>query len=249
MSVPKAKKEAVLRGVLFYLSGEREGQAIKLRRDATLFGRDKGDVIINDTEISATHCQIQNINGQYHLFDMNSTNGTHVNGQRIIKCKLNSDDLIVIGKTTLKFSLEKESEVRHISTAYQSANQEAKENGQDAGKSAIMGTILDQELKKTKSTGMRLIVTYGDASNEVIDLLQQLVYIGRASSFGKFDQDSETSRKHLMIKINDLGEIFIEDLGSTNGSYLNGQKIQGMHKISSEDLVRVGTSTIRIVKT
>src|SRR5690606_30280909 len=115
------KPDKKLRGILYYLNGEREGQAIKLRRDATIFGRDKGDVLIPDTEVSATHCQIQCISGHYHLFDMNSTNGTHVNGQRIIKCKLKHGDLILVGRTTLRFQLEKESDVRHISTAYQSA--------------------------------------------------------------------------------------------------------------------------------
>jgi pSer/pThr/pTyr-binding forkhead associated (FHA) protein len=49
---------------------------VKLRRDATILGREKGDILIKDREISSTHCQIQFIEGVYHIFDMNSTNGT-----------------------------------------------------------------------------------------------------------------------------------------------------------------------------
>ncbi len=243
-----ANKEPILRGVLHYMNGEREGEAIKLRRDSTIFGRDKGDVLMGDTEVSATHCQIQNINGNFHLFDMNSTNGTHVNGQRIIKCKLNPGDLITIGKTTLKFSLEKETDVRHISTAYQSAQSDSRADVNATSKSAIMDTLMEQELKRTQTSGLRLSVQYRDGAKEVIELRQRLIYIGRASSFGRFDQDSEISRKHLLVKINDLGEIFVEDTGSTNGSFINGVKISGMHKVAPGDLIKVGTSNLTISK-
>jgi pSer/pThr/pTyr-binding forkhead associated (FHA) protein len=49
-----------------------------------------------------------------------------------------------------------------------------------------------------------------------------------------------------MVKVNDTGEIFIEDQGSTNGSFLNGKRITGMHLVGPQDEVRVGTSTLKI---
>ena len=73
-----------------------------------------------------------------------------------------------------------------------------------------------------------------------------MFFIGRASSFGKFEHDPEISRRHLLVKVNDTGEIFIEDKGSTNGSYLNGKRINGMHLVGPQDEIKVGTSTIRI---
>ena len=45
---------------------------------------------------------------------------------------------------------------------------------------------------------------------------------------------------------NDNGEIFIEDQGSTNGSYLNGKRITGMHLVRPQDEVKVGTSLLHI---
>ncbi|MBM4250904.1 MAG: FHA domain-containing protein [Deltaproteobacteria bacterium] len=230
-----------LRGVLHALSSTTPGEVIKLRRDATIFGREKGDIIVNDHEISSTHCQIQNINGSYHLFDMNSTNGTFVNNERVVKSKLNPGDTITIGQTSFRFELEQESRVRHISTIFKGRDQ----RGMTDTKVSLVDTLIEGELKGVQTGSIVLNVTYGDGSKDEIELNQRSFFIGRASSFAKFDQDPEMSRKHLLVKVNDSGEIFIEDQGSTNGSFLNGKRLQGMHIVRPTDEVRVGSVLIR----
>lgn len=232
--------EAEKRGILYVVTGNLD-DAVKLRQDATIFGREKGDVLIGDTEISASHCQVQKIDEEFHIFDMNSTNGTYVNNQRILKTKLNDGDLITIGKTTLRFRLEDESNVRHITTIFKTKKDGAAEN-----KNSLVDTLIENELRSTQSYQIILKIEYHDGNTELVELNQRLLYIGRASSFGRFEQDPEISRKHLMVKINDNGEVFIEDQGSTNGSYLNGKKISGMHPVSPDDEVRVGKSNLRI---
>lgn len=241
-----AKKDAAAgekRAVVHFLSGGPAQGTIKLRRDATIFGREKGDVILEDTEASSTHCQIQSINGVYHVFDMNSTNGTFVNNERIVKSKLAHNDVITIGQTSLRFSLEDESSVRHISTIFKSGQK----TGVD-GRSSLVDTLIESEHRQGRGRpqAMLLKVTYLDGKSEDIELDQKIVFIGRASSFGRFDQDPEISRKHLLIKLNDTGEVFIEDQGSTNGSFLNGKKITGMHLVRPKDVVKVGTSSMHI---
>lgn len=228
------------RGVLYSVKAGSE--AIKLRRDATIFGREKGDIIIEDHEISSTHCQIQNIGTDYHIFDMNSTNGTFLNNERIVKSKLKHGDIITIGQSSFKFQLEDESSVRHITTIFKSKDKKALNDS----KSSLVDTLIESELRSTQSSAIHLSIKYHDGTSDEVDLNQKTLFIGRASSFGKFEQDPEISRKHLMIKMNDTGEIFIEDQGSTNGSYLNGKKITGMHLVRPQDEVKVGTSMIKI---
>lgn len=230
------------RGVLYFLAKKGGDEAIKLRRDATIFGREKGDIIVQDHEISSTHCQIQNINGVYHIFDMNSTNGTFVNNERIVKAKLEHGDIVTIGQTSFRFQLEDESQVRHIATIFKSKD---KRSVQDS-KSSLVDTLIESELRSTQSHSLLLHVKYMDGTSDEIELNQRTLYIGRATSFGKFEQDPEISRKHLLIKINDTGEVFIEDQGSTNGSYLNGKRITGMHLVRPQDEVKVGTSLLKI---
>lgn len=231
-----------LRGVLHFVSQNGAKELVKLRRDATIFGREKGDVIIKDNEISSSHCQIQEIGDVYHIFDMNSTNGTYVNNERILKAKLVDGDIITIGQTTLKFSLQDESQVRHIKTVFRS--QEA--FGKSDNRSSLVDTLIENEFRTTQLYSLVINISYDDGKSEEIELNQRHLYIGRASSFGRFETDPEVSRKHLLIKINDTGEVFIEDQGSTNGTYLNGKKISGMHMIRPKDEIRVGSSRLAL---
>lgn len=242
---PKSKDNAnaVKRGVLYPIASNSKADAIKLRRDATIFGREKGDIIIPDHEVSSTHCQIQDINGTYHIFDMNSTNGTFVNNERIVKARLNDADILTIGQTSFKFVLEDESSVRHIATIFKSKEKKSLEN---SSKASLVDTLIEGELKLTQSPGVILQVRYHDGTADEIELAQRVFFIGRASSFGRFEQDPEMSRKHLMIKVNDTGEVFIEDQGSTNGSFLNGKRITGMHLVRPQDEIKVGASTIKV---
>jgi pSer/pThr/pTyr-binding forkhead associated (FHA) protein len=241
----KKNKEAEKRGVLYFVSGSQPGETVKLRRDATIFGREKGDIIVADHEISSTHCQIQNINGDYHIFDMNSTNGTFVNNERVVKARLNDGDIVTMGQTSFKFQLEDESSVRHIATIFKAKEKNGKRNVVDS-KNSIVDTLIEGELRSTQSHSLILNVSYADGTSDEIELNQRTLFIGRASSFGKFEQDVEISRKHLLVKINDTGEVFIEDQGSTNGSFLNGKRITGMHLVRPKDEVKVGSSVLKI---
>ena len=229
-----------LRGVLKYVSGDQEHQLIKLRRDATIFGREKADIVIKDPEVSSTHCQIQNIDGEYHVFDMNSSNGTYLNGEQIVKDRLKEGDVIRVGATELQFMMEDEKKVRHIPTLFKSIS------GSGDRSNSLVETIIERELKSMNSHSLQINVTYGTGKQEVLNLTQKLIFLGRASSFGQFDQDPEMSRKHLLVKLNETGEVFVEDQGSTNGSFINGRRINGMHQVGPTDEVRIGLCTLTI---
>ena len=234
------KQKNQRRGVLYLLRGNNQFEMIKLRRDATIVGRDRADVVIDDTEVSSSHFQIQMIDGYYHIFDMNSTNGTFVNRERIVKSKLQDGDMITFGKTTFRFALELEESVRKIKTIFKTQSSEK------STRQSVVDTLIEHELNQTQSSLVSLLVSYADGSTETIELNQRLIYIGRASSFGRFDQDVEISRKHLMIKINDQNEVFIEDQNSTNGSFLNAKRIKGMNIVHSNDVVKIGATSFRI---
>ena len=233
-------KQKKLRGVLYSVTEDGPVESIKLRRDATIFGRDKGDIIVEDRECSATHCQIQNIEGTYHIFDMNSTNGTFVNSERIVKAKLKADDVITIGNYSFRFALEDESKVRHISTIFK------KPSAHSQSKSSLVDTLIETELRSHQGTIINIKVMYHDGKADEFNLRQRIIFIGRASSFGKFDQDPEISRRHVKIKLNDTGEIFFEDQNSTNGTFLNGKKINGMHPLKPGDTLQAGLTKFKI---
>lgn len=57
--------------------------------------------------------------------------------------------------------------------------------------------------------------------------------------------DAQISRRHLKIYPGD-GFVEVEDLGSTNGSWLNGQRLQGRMRMGPGDSLRVGETTLEL---
>jgi len=81
-----------------------ELETFYLNKKTTTLGKlSKNDLQINDTTISRNHCKFIKTKNIYKIIDLNSTNGTFVNGKIIDDKILNVGDNIAIGETILKF--------------------------------------------------------------------------------------------------------------------------------------------------
>lgn len=79
-----------------------------LKKSKTVFGRSDGDFNINDPNISKKHMVIEVWSrDNIYVRDLSSTNGTFLNGVRIITSKLQNGDLIQIGSTKLQVIIQK----------------------------------------------------------------------------------------------------------------------------------------------
>jgi pSer/pThr/pTyr-binding forkhead associated (FHA) protein len=67
---------------------------IPINRDVTVIGRKQGlcDVVIDHTSISKMHCVIARTDGLLFFRDLGSTNGTKVNGQKVVRGALLPND-------------------------------------------------------------------------------------------------------------------------------------------------------------
>jgi pSer/pThr/pTyr-binding forkhead associated (FHA) protein len=76
-------------------------------------------------------------------------------------------------------------------------------------------------------------------------LLDDELLIGRhAEGAGRLADDDEISRSHARISLDRSGFCAIEDLGSTNGTFVNGLRISGPQTLSVGDTVEVGGTTL-----
>jgi pSer/pThr/pTyr-binding forkhead associated (FHA) protein len=77
---------------------------VQLTKDKTTLGRRPyNDIVIDNLAVSGEHALIQMTGNEVFLEDLNSTNGTYVNGKAIKKQQLHNGDGVEIGKYRIKF--------------------------------------------------------------------------------------------------------------------------------------------------
>lgn len=78
-----------------------------LAEEVVTIGRVPDNVIqIEDPSVSSRHAQISLLNGNYHLKDLDSTNGTRVNGKNFVEWQLEDGDKIRFGKVECVYMSE-----------------------------------------------------------------------------------------------------------------------------------------------
>ena len=91
----------------------------------------------------------------------------------------------------------------------------------------------------------KLIVEAGPAAGAVIPFTGEL-RLGRAETGGELGDDPALSRHHAVLRQDPSGTTAIEDLGSANGTYVNGKKVRGIRHLETGDIVEVGDSRLRL---
>ena len=82
---------------------------VQLTKDRTSLGRRPyNDIVIDNLAVSGEHAVLQMAGDLVHLEDLNSTNGTYVNGKAVKKLLLKNSDTVEIGKYKIKYVNEAE---------------------------------------------------------------------------------------------------------------------------------------------
>src|SRR5436305_9526698 len=94
--------------------------------------------------------------------------------------------------------------------------------------------------------GERFNITAGNAAGTAIALENELV-IGRSTpGLGSLGGDSEISRVHARVYRDAAGQLMVEDLGSTNGTFVNGNRISAAQPLRPGDQLKVGQTTMSV---
>lgn len=96
--------------------------------------------------------------------------------------------------------------------------------------------------------GWYIKVTEGPDLGEKAHLTGGSLTLGRDREQSSFViNDRDVSREHARILLLDDGKVNIEDLGSTNGTYVNNQKINTAVEITAKDVITIGGTQIALI--
>jgi len=192
----------------------------ELEGDEITIGRgNKSTIVIRDNEVSREHCRLVRRADDYELLDLSSSNGTFVNGQRVLSpWLLQSKMLIELGDT---ITLEYGTPIPEVNI---------NRNGQPAVEVVPAETNAHFSLTMTK----------GPAIGYVYPLEGKTISIGRDLTNDIVVQDPEVSRFHLRLHFSQRGYL-IEDLRSTNGTFINTEPIHERRCLEPNDVIKLGT--------
>lgn len=286
---------------LVFLSGDRTGEVVPLEQGRTVIGRQVGDLIVGDKEVSSIHAIISFERGGWYVMDLGSTNGVFVDDQVKLEARLRNGTELRVGQTRLRFQMQGVDEadasappdllagganadltLPHVPrggtmTSDQAAQLRAEIEADDvtgagmtgggitAGSAPVSPTpsplasalFADSEElddaaesigggeapKPGPGVQVTLEIIEGADKGAIRNYNQESVLIGRLNT-DLVVRDSDVSRRHSIIEVFDANQIYLRDLNSTNGSFVNGRRVSSV-RMRNGDQIRLGRCLIR----
>jgi hypothetical protein len=84
-----------------------DGNRVRIGPEPVTIGRHpENDIVLPEEEVSRYHAEVRRTDGAFHIVDLDSLNGTKVNGSGVTERRLEDGDAILIGAHTLRFAVE-----------------------------------------------------------------------------------------------------------------------------------------------
>src|SRR5215472_1835073 len=199
-------------------------------------GRDpQGHVVVGDPRVSWAHGELRVDGGGWIFADLGSTNGTFRGPQRVSRVELSGDRVLRLGHPddgpTLTCTLLPAAPLPAAPSA----------NSPDP-----MGSALTMRADRQDFMPGWRPPGGGPNPTSVIQLPVTTLRIGRAPDNDFVLDDLIVSRYHAELRAVPGGGYQIVDLGSHNGTFVNGARVASA-AVSELDIVGVGHSTFRLI--
>lgn len=180
-----------------------------------IIGRnDECDIVLPSNSVSRQHARIYVENDRCYIEDLGSANGVIVDGQRVVKTRdLGTASQIRIGDFYLFLEFK----------------------GQSQGRKSVLDTLFISD----SSEHHKLVRVNDNFSGEEFSLSEVENTIGRTDDNFILLSDPSISRRHAKI-VRDGNRYTVVDLVSSNGTRLNGRKLENSKRLKDGDLVQFG---------
>lgn len=225
-----------------------DGREYTITGDRLVFGRDAGsDVVVGGTEVSRRHAEIEATPEGYVLNDF-SVNGSYVNGERVGRQHLLARaDVIRIGHDEFRFYADVTAPTPPRSrrsvpqkTAPQpptGAGARLSDTMHGLPPSALSGAVTPTQPQVAPLAS--LLVRSGALKGRRLPIKVPVVNIGRADFNDVVIADPSVSTSHAKLQRRD--DVWIlSDLGSTNGTFVEGERLSGEVALGPGTTVKFG---------
>ncbi|MEU7766659.1 FHA domain-containing protein [Nocardia sp. NPDC049190] len=216
----------------------RAGGAYNIGRDPS------ADIVVTDPRASSLHAVLERGADGWEIEDVGSLNGTFFAGHRVDRMVIDHEETFQLGHA-----------VDGEKLACSLPTPSRPEPGLDAGGDTMVvpdpGYALDDEATVTKiHPGLPRKVSRSSSPaahpSTVVRITSPTLRIGRATDNDIAVPDLMISRHHAELHTIGAGRYRIVDLGSHNGTYVNGARVDTAD-LSESDLIGVGHTTFRLV--
>lgn len=208
------------------------GEVVRLGRDYNL----EVQIDASAATVSRLHAEIRLLNGRFQLADLNSYNGTFLNGQRVVSpVELADGDRMDLGlggpvlyfrdPTYTAGRDESVAKVVNTKSDRYPASPVLKSRAVSAGSAA-------RRKGEFGATKPHVLIHYPFG-------MQQQLIVGRAKGCDIRLDGLLISNQHALIT-KEGEKVYVEDIASTNGTYLNGIRMLKREPLGEQDLVQIG---------
>jgi pSer/pThr/pTyr-binding forkhead associated (FHA) protein len=224
-----------------------DGREYTISGETLVFGRDAGsDVVVEGTEVSRRHAEIQATRDGYVLNDL-SVNGTYVNGERVGRQHLLARaDVIRIGHDEFRFYADVAPAAPRGRRSVPPVTAPQPPTGAGAQLSDTLHGLPQSALSAAVTPTApqvaplaSLLVRSGALKGRRLPIKVPVVNIGRADFNDVVIADPSVSTSHAKLQRRDDIWVLV-DLGSTNGTFVEGERLEGEVALVSGTTVKFG---------
>jgi pSer/pThr/pTyr-binding forkhead associated (FHA) protein len=238
---------------LVIYEGEEQRAEHELARAVVGLGRHpQNDIVLDDRTLSRFHARIERRDDRYVVIDLGAQNGVHLNGERIAgEALLQSGDRIDLGRYTAVFQAaranQKKVSAKEPARPVRPVAKPEPEPDLDLDLDLDLDVDLDAGLDDLDLADEPSQVDHVAPQPTLVLLFNGMevsrhpvgadgLVIGRSKQCDVVISLLGLSRKHTRVSVTDEG-IAVEDLGSQNGTWVNNERVDGLHVLQHGDIL------------
>lgn len=214
--------------------------------EAATVGRSEqhANVVVKDNRLSRAHCRFEpREDGTWAIVDLDSQNGTFLNGRRIKEALVKPGDVVTIGACDMVFEANSGPGASTVMAGVQSSRAGAADFsavGEDKPRKEDSNKV---DSTRTVVAPAALVLIEGSLADKIHPITQDVFTIGRKKDNHLcLEGDTKASGHHAHIKRDGLTYV-LEDLKSMNGVSVNGTRITAPVSLKPGNRVEIGLQT------